>query len=61
MPSQVNIGVDALGNPVRFILTAGQVHDICQPGLAGRRRAGLMLRIAQVGPTSPVTTARPRR
>jgi transposase len=26
----VNIGVDALGNPVRFILTAGQVHDICQ-------------------------------
>jgi len=26
----VSIAVDALGNPVRFILTAGQVHDICQ-------------------------------
>ena len=24
------MGVDALGNPVRFILTAGQVHDILQ-------------------------------
>ena len=27
---KINISVDALGNPVRFILTAGQVHDICQ-------------------------------
>ena len=26
----MSIAVDALGNPVRFILTAGQVHDICQ-------------------------------
>jgi transposase len=24
------VGVDALGNPVRFILTAGQVNDILQ-------------------------------
>jgi transposase len=24
------VGVDALGNPLRFILTAGQVNDICQ-------------------------------
>jgi transposase len=24
------VGVDALGNPVRFILTGGQVHDILQ-------------------------------
>jgi transposase len=24
------VGVDALGNPVRFILTPGQVHDILQ-------------------------------
>jgi transposase len=28
--TKVSIAVDALGNPVRFILTAGQVHDICQ-------------------------------
>lgn len=30
MSTKINIGVDALGNPVRFILTAGQVNDICQ-------------------------------
>jgi transposase len=30
LSTKVNIGVDALGNPVRFILTPGQVHDICQ-------------------------------
>ena len=30
MSTKINIGVDALGNPVRFILTPGQVHDICQ-------------------------------
>jgi transposase len=24
------VAVDALGNPVRFILTAGQIHDILQ-------------------------------
>ena len=30
MSTKINIGVDALGNPVRFILTAGQVHDIRQ-------------------------------
>jgi transposase len=30
LSTKINIGVDALGNPVRFILTPGQVHDICQ-------------------------------
>jgi transposase len=30
LSTKINIGVDALGNPVRFILTAGQVHDIRQ-------------------------------
>lgn len=30
MSTKINIGVDALGNPVRFILTAGQINDICQ-------------------------------
>jgi putative transposase len=28
--TKVNIAVDALGNPVRFILAAGQVHDVCE-------------------------------
>jgi transposase len=28
--TKVNIAVDALGNPVRFILVAGQVQDICK-------------------------------
>jgi transposase len=28
LSTKVHLGVDALGNPVRFILTAGQVHDI---------------------------------
>ena len=26
--TKIHIGVDALGNPVRFILTPGQIHDI---------------------------------
>ena len=30
MSTKINVGVDALGNPVRFILTPGQVHDILQ-------------------------------
>jgi transposase len=30
LSTKISIGVDALGNPVRFILTAGQVHDLCQ-------------------------------
>ena len=30
MSTKISAGVDALGNPVRFILTAGQVHDIVQ-------------------------------
>ena len=30
MSTKINIAVDALGNPVRFIFTAGQVADICQ-------------------------------
>jgi transposase len=30
LSTKINVGVDALGNPVRFILTAGQVNDICQ-------------------------------
>ena len=30
MSTKINVGVDALGNPIRFILTAGQVHDILQ-------------------------------
>lgn len=30
MTTKINAAVDALGNPVRFILTAGQVHDIRQ-------------------------------
>ena len=28
LSTKISAGVDALGNPVRFILTAGQVHDI---------------------------------
>jgi transposase len=28
--TKIHIGVDALGNPLRFILTAGQRHDITQ-------------------------------
>lgn len=30
MSTKINISVDALGNPVRFILTPGQAHDIGQ-------------------------------
>jgi transposase len=30
LSTKINISVDGLGNPVRFILTAGQVHDILQ-------------------------------
>src|SRR5215471_15716683 len=30
LSTKINIAIDALGNPVRFILTAGQVGDICQ-------------------------------
>ena len=30
LSTKINAAVDALGNPVRFILTAGQVHDIKQ-------------------------------
>jgi transposase len=30
LSTKINIGADALGNPVRFILTPGQVHDILQ-------------------------------
>jgi transposase len=30
LSTKISAGVDALGNPVRFILTAGQVHDILQ-------------------------------
>jgi transposase len=30
LSTKINIAVDALGNPVRLILTAGQVADICQ-------------------------------
>jgi hypothetical protein len=30
LSTKINIGLDALGNPVRFILTAGNVNDICQ-------------------------------
>ena len=30
LSTKISIAVDALGNPVRFILTAGQVADICQ-------------------------------
>jgi putative transposase len=30
LSTKINVGVDALGNPVRFILTPGQLHDILQ-------------------------------
>ena len=30
MTSKVHIAVDGLGNPLRFILTGGEVHDITQ-------------------------------
>jgi transposase len=30
LSTKISASVDALGNPVRFILTAGQVHDILQ-------------------------------
>ena len=30
MSTKINAAVDALGNPLRFILTAGQMHDIGQ-------------------------------
>ncbi len=30
MSTKISVSVDALGNPVRFIVTAGQVHDILQ-------------------------------
>ena len=30
LSTKISAGVDALGNPVRFILTGGQVHDILQ-------------------------------
>jgi transposase len=32
LSTKINIAVDALGNPLRFILTEGQVHDIRQAG-----------------------------
>jgi transposase len=30
LSTKINVAVDALGNPLRFILTQGQVHDIRQ-------------------------------
>jgi transposase len=30
LSTKISASVDALGNPIRFILTAGQVHDILQ-------------------------------
>ena len=30
LSTKISAGVDALGNPVRFILAAGEVHDILQ-------------------------------
>jgi transposase len=30
LSTKISIAVDALGNPVRFIFTGGQVADICQ-------------------------------
>jgi transposase len=30
LSTKISVGVDALGNLVRFILTGGQVHDILQ-------------------------------
>lgn len=30
MSTKINAAVDALGNPLRFILTPGQVHDVKQ-------------------------------
>jgi len=32
MSTKVHVGVDALGNPVRLIATAGQVADVTQGG-----------------------------
>jgi transposase len=30
LSTKISADVDALGNPLRFILTAGQVNDVCQ-------------------------------
>ncbi len=32
MSTKIHAAVDALGNPVRCLLTAGQVHDVTQAG-----------------------------
>ena len=29
--TKIHVVVDGLGNPLRFTLTAGQVHDVTQP------------------------------
>jgi len=39
MSPKISITVDALGNPVGFILTAGQVADICQAEISILTRA----------------------
>jgi transposase len=65
--------VDALGNPVRFILTAGQVHDILQAedlisGIAfehlladkGYDADWLRTRVAEVGAEAVIPSIRAR-
>jgi transposase len=73
LSTKISVGVDALGNPVRFILTAGQVHDILQAedlisGIAfehlladkGYDANWLRARVAAVGAEAVIPSTRSR-
>jgi transposase len=73
LSTKISASVDALGNPVRFILTAGQVHDIVQAedlisGIPfehlladkGYDANWLRVRIAEAGGTPVIPSSRSR-
>src|SRR5947207_2831521 len=73
LSTKISAGVDALGNPVRFILTGGQVQDILQAedlisGISfehlladkGYDASSLRERIAQAGAEAVIPSTRSR-
>ena len=71
--TKISAGVDALGNPVRFILTGGQVHDLLQAedlisGISfehlladkGYDANWLRTRVAEVGAEAVIPSTRSR-
>jgi transposase len=59
LSTKISAGVDALGNPVRFILTAGQVHDIVQAE-KGYDANWLRARVTEAGAEAVIPSTRSR-